>query len=94
VIWARDEADDEVKAFLVEKGTPGFETTKMEHKIALRAVQNADITLADVEVRENARLQNATRERARSTRSSWDWRSRASRRSPGRTSSVCGRERS
>jgi glutaryl-CoA dehydrogenase len=59
VIWARDEADDEVKGFLVEKGTPGFEATKMEHKIALRAVQNADITLTDVEVPESARLQNA-----------------------------------
>jgi hypothetical protein len=28
--------------FLVEKGTPGFVPTKVEHKIALRAVQNAD----------------------------------------------------
>jgi glutaryl-CoA dehydrogenase len=59
VIWARDEADDQVKGFLVEKDTPGFETTKMTHKIALRAVQNADITLTDVEVPESARLQQA-----------------------------------
>jgi glutaryl-CoA dehydrogenase len=59
VIWARDEADDQVKAFLVEKGTAGFETTKMEHKIALRCVQNADITLTDVQVPESNRLQNA-----------------------------------
>jgi len=48
VIWARDEADDQVKAFLVEKSTPGFETKKMEHKVALRCVQNAEITLTDV----------------------------------------------
>src|SRR3954468_5662708 len=59
VIWARDEADDQVKGFLVEKGTPGFEATKMTRKIALRAVQNADITLIDVEVPESARLANA-----------------------------------
>jgi glutaryl-CoA dehydrogenase len=59
VIWARDEADDQVKGFLVEKGTPGFTATKMEHKIALRAVQNADITLEDVEVPEKNRLQEA-----------------------------------
>jgi glutaryl-CoA dehydrogenase len=59
VIWARDEADDQVKGFLVEKDTPGFVPTKMEHKIALRAVQNADITLTDVEVFESSRLQNA-----------------------------------
>jgi glutaryl-CoA dehydrogenase len=44
IIWARDEADDAVKGFIVEKDTPGFTATKMEHKIALRAVQNADIT--------------------------------------------------
>jgi glutaryl-CoA dehydrogenase len=59
VIWARDEADDQVKGFLVEKGTPGFKATKMTHKIALRAVENADIVLTDVEVPESARLQNA-----------------------------------
>jgi glutaryl-CoA dehydrogenase len=59
VIWARDEEDDQVKAFLVEKGTDGFVPTKMEHKIALRAVQNADITLTDVVVPEAHRLQQA-----------------------------------
>ena len=59
VIWARDEADNEVKGFLVEKDTPGFVPTKMTQKIALRAVQSADIVLTDVEVPEAARLQNA-----------------------------------
>jgi glutaryl-CoA dehydrogenase len=59
LIWAKDEADDQVKGFLVEKGTPGFESSKMTQKIALRAVQNADITLTNVEVPESARLQNA-----------------------------------
>src|SRR3954468_4347805 len=59
VIWARDEEDDQVKAFLVEKDTDGFVPTKMEHKIALRAVQNADITLTDVVVPETHRLQEA-----------------------------------
>src|SRR5215211_6850626 len=56
---SRDKADDQVKAFLVEKGIPGFETTKMEHKIALRCLQNADITLTDVVVPETDRLQEA-----------------------------------
>jgi glutaryl-CoA dehydrogenase len=59
VIWARDEADDEVKGFLVQPDSSGFTATKMEHKIALRAVQNADIVLTDVEVPEIARLQHA-----------------------------------
>ncbi|GAB3191875.1 acyl-CoA dehydrogenase family protein [Geodermatophilus arenarius] len=43
VVFARDVADDAVKTFVVEKGTPGFTPTKMEGKYALRTVQNADI---------------------------------------------------
>lgn len=59
VIWARDKADDRVKGFLVEKGAPGFTTEKMENKLALRAVQNAHITLKECRVGEENRLQNA-----------------------------------
>jgi len=59
VIWARDEADNQVKGFLVEKGTPGFTAEKMEDKMALRVVQNALITLKDCRVAETNRLQNA-----------------------------------
>jgi glutaryl-CoA dehydrogenase len=59
VIWARDEADNQVKGFLVEKGTPGFTPEKMEDKMALRVVQNALITLRDCRVTEANRLQNA-----------------------------------
>ncbi len=59
VIWARDVADDQVKGFLVEKGTPGFKPEKILHKMALRVVQNALITLEDCRVPETSRLQNA-----------------------------------
>ncbi|MFD8562838.1 acyl-CoA dehydrogenase family protein [Streptosporangium canum] len=59
VVWAKDEADGQVKGFVVEKGTPGFSATKIENKIALRTVQNADITLTNCLVREENRLQNA-----------------------------------
>ncbi|HEY0537453.1 MAG TPA: acyl-CoA dehydrogenase family protein [Actinoallomurus sp.] len=59
IIWARDEEDDHVKGFVVEKGTSGFTATKIEHKIALRTVQNADIALTDCRVPEANRLQNA-----------------------------------
>ena len=59
VIWARDSADNQVKGFLVEKGTPGFHTEKMKDKIALRVVQNASITLEDCRVPEANRLQQA-----------------------------------
>src|SRR5690349_15119716 len=59
VIWARDVEDGQVKGFLVEKGTPGFTTEKMERKIALRAVQNARIRLEDCRVDEANRLADA-----------------------------------
>ena len=59
VIWARDVADNQVKGFLVEKGTPGFMPEKMKNKIALRVVQNALITLEDCRVPEASRLQRA-----------------------------------
>jgi glutaryl-CoA dehydrogenase len=59
VIWAKDEADEQVKGFVVEKGTPGFTAEKLEGKIALRGVQNAHITLDGVRVAEENRLQRA-----------------------------------
>src|ERR1700691_4400950 len=59
IIWARSLEDGEVKGFVVEKGTPGFETSKMHDKIALRVVQNAHITMAGVRVPEENRLQRA-----------------------------------
>lgn len=45
VIYARDVADNKVKAFLVDTSLPGYSATKIENKISLRTVQNADITL-------------------------------------------------
>lgn len=60
VIWAKDVADGQVKGFLVTTDTAGFTATKIEDKIALRGVQNADIVMQDVRVPESRRLQNAT----------------------------------
>jgi len=58
VIWARDVADNRVKAFIVEnKTTPGFSVEKIQNKIALKVVQNGQITLKDVRVPEANRLQ-------------------------------------
>ncbi len=58
IIWARDEADNQVKGFIVEnKTTPGFSVEKIENKIALKVVQNGHITLKDVRVPEANRLQ-------------------------------------
>ncbi len=59
VVWARDVDDDQVKGFVVGKDNPGFTATKMEGKLALRTVQNADIVLSGCEVPEADRLQGA-----------------------------------
>jgi glutaryl-CoA dehydrogenase len=56
VVLAKDVADGQVKGFLVTTDTPGFSATKIEDKISLRSVQNADITLTDVVVPESRRL--------------------------------------
>ena len=58
IIWARDVADNQVKGFIVEnKTTPGFSVDKIQNKIALKVVQNGHITLKDVRVPEENRLQ-------------------------------------
>ncbi|GAB6897265.1 acyl-CoA dehydrogenase family protein [Kineosporia succinea] len=56
VVWARDVADRQVKGFLVRRETPGFHASKIDDKQSLRIVQNADITLENVEVHESDRL--------------------------------------
>jgi glutaryl-CoA dehydrogenase len=50
VLWARDVDDNQVKGFLVEKGTPGYTASVIEGKASLRALWQADIDLADVVV--------------------------------------------
>ena len=59
IIWAKDVEDSQVKGFIVPTSTPGYTATKIEGKISLRPVQNADITLDHVVVPESSRLQNA-----------------------------------
>lgn len=59
VIYARDVADNQVKGFLVDTTSEGFSATKIENKISLRTVQNADITLKNVLVPEFFKLANA-----------------------------------
>jgi glutaryl-CoA dehydrogenase len=59
VVWARDTEDNQVKGFLVEKGTPGCEATPIEHKVALRAVWQARIRLDNVRVPAENKLPGA-----------------------------------
>src|SRR6478609_5915449 len=78
IIWATNTDDDRVLGFVVEKDTPGVTNVDLEDKIALRAVQNALITLEGVRVPEENRLQGATGFRStadvlRMTRASVAW---------------------
>src|SRR5205823_2968737 len=58
IIWARDVADNQVKAFIVEnKTTPGFSVEKIQNKIALKVVQNGVITMENCRVPDENRLQ-------------------------------------
>ncbi|WP_018774553.1 acyl-CoA dehydrogenase family protein [Arthrobacter sp. 131MFCol6.1] len=59
VIYARDVEDNQVKGFLVDTKTEGYRASKIENKISLRTVQNADITLDNVVVPEFFKLANA-----------------------------------
>jgi glutaryl-CoA dehydrogenase len=59
VVWAREEASNQVKGFVVGKENPGFSVAKIENKMALRVVQNGLITLKNCIVPEADRLQRA-----------------------------------
>ena len=59
VVWARDTEDDEVKGFIVEKDTPGYEASVIAGKVPVRAVWQADISLEGVRVPGENRLPGA-----------------------------------
>ena len=57
IVWARNTNDENrIQAFVVEKGSEGFHTAKIEGKLALRMTQNADITLTNCFVPDRNKL--------------------------------------
>src|SRR5215471_10619171 len=60
IIWARNVADNQVKGFIVDNKTPGFSVEKIQNKIALKVVQNGQITMKDVRVPDANRLAGGT----------------------------------
>ncbi|MFF1385965.1 acyl-CoA dehydrogenase family protein [Arthrobacter sp. NPDC058288] len=56
LVWARDEADGAIRGFIVDAALPGVRRSRIENKIALRTVQNADIVFRDVRVAEADRF--------------------------------------
>jgi glutaryl-CoA dehydrogenase len=57
VVWAL--TDDGVNAFLIEKGTAGFESHVIKDKLSLRASSTAQLAFTDVRIPETARLPDA-----------------------------------
>jgi glutaryl-CoA dehydrogenase len=57
IVFARDEADGEVKAFLADRTDPGITLNKQHGKMSLRIMQNWDIEINNVRVHESMRLQ-------------------------------------
>jgi glutaryl-CoA dehydrogenase len=57
VVWAR--TDEGVRGFLVEKGTPGFTSSDVHHKISLRASITSELSLDEVRLPASALLPEA-----------------------------------
>lgn len=57
VVWAK--LDGDIRGFIVERGTPGFETPIIEGKFSLRASVTGEIVLSDCEIPEENLLPNA-----------------------------------
>ncbi len=55
VIWAKD-GDDEIRGFLVERGTPGFSASELHTKASMRASDTSELVLDGVVVPDEARL--------------------------------------
>lgn len=52
VVWAKLDHDDQkaIRGFLVEKGTPGFETPSIKKKMSMRASHTGEIILSDCRI--------------------------------------------
>ena len=57
VVWAK--VDDQVRGFLVERGTKGFIAPEIKHKMSLRASITSQLIFEDCEIPEENRLPKA-----------------------------------
>jgi glutaryl-CoA dehydrogenase len=57
ICWA--DTEDGIRGFIVEKGTPGFTSTEIEHKFSLRASSTGALYFDEVRVPEAQRLAGA-----------------------------------
>ena len=47
VVWAKTDDDDEIRGFIVERGTKGFSTRETHHKLSLRASDTSQLFFED-----------------------------------------------
>ena len=59
IVWARSESDGQVKGFLLDPHTPGFEAEIIQGKASVRAVWQTDITMSECVIPDTARLPGA-----------------------------------
>jgi glutaryl-CoA dehydrogenase len=57
IVWAR--AEDGIRGFLVEKGTPGFSTSEIHGKLSMRMSVTSSLAFSDCRVPESAMLPGA-----------------------------------
>ncbi|TWP43491.1 acyl-CoA dehydrogenase [Lentzea tibetensis] len=57
-VWAN--TDEGFRGFLVPRGTPGFSTNDIKHKLSMRASVTSELVLEDVRLPDSARLPLAT----------------------------------
>jgi glutaryl-CoA dehydrogenase len=58
IVWAK--SDDEIKGFIVETRTPGFQAPEIKNKLSLRASVTSDLILDDVVVPDENLLPNSS----------------------------------
>jgi len=47
IVWARNEESKKIEGFFVPKGTPGVEVEVIQNKLAMRTIQNCNISYKD-----------------------------------------------
>ena len=59
ICWAKDTESKKIQAFIINMKSPGVRVEIIQHKLAMRIIQNGDITLTDVFVPDEDRLTHA-----------------------------------
>lgn len=58
IVWAKTTPNDEIRGFLVERGTPGYSAHDLKGKFSLRASITSELVLEDVQLPASALLPN------------------------------------